>query len=77
MPRSKANGNVEKETERTAAIRTFDEFCADYNLSTEERTALVRRLALLRYEKTLQALLTHHTPPGPILPALPNQGAMV
>lgn len=35
---------------------TFDELFAEHRLSTEERSALVRFLAILRYEATLRAL---------------------
>ena len=35
---------------------TFDEFFKDHRLSGEERNALVRFLALMRYEKTIAAL---------------------
>lgn len=35
---------------------TFNEFCAQYTLTEEERNALVRYLAILRYERTLRML---------------------
>lgn len=41
-------------------MRRFDEFCADYTLTPEERTALVWHLAQYRMRKTLEALLPTH-----------------
>jgi hypothetical protein len=39
------------------AMRTFDEFCADYTLTEAERTALVWHLATFRARNTVEALL--------------------
>lgn len=36
---------------------TFDEFCAQYRLTTEERRALVWHLAQFRMRRTLERLL--------------------
>jgi hypothetical protein len=35
---------------------TFDDFCNQFTLTPEERNALVRYLAILRYERTLKLL---------------------
>lgn len=46
-------------------VRSFDEVFEDHNLTEEERRELVFRLASMRYQKTVEALL-HTIPKRPL-----------